>query len=56
MESKEAFKNCEEKGQRLVAYQLLVFLWRVSKEGESGGVLSVSSYFGIGKGLVKNYI
>jgi hypothetical protein len=56
MESKEAFKNCQEKGWQPVAYLLLIFLWRVGKEGSSGGVLSVSSYFGIGKGSVKNYI
>jgi hypothetical protein len=56
MESKEAFRDCEKKGQRPVAYQLLVFLWRIGKEGSGGGTLSVSSYFGIGKGSVKNYI
>jgi hypothetical protein len=33
-----------------------VFLWRISKEGSGGSHLSVSSYFGIGKGSVANYI
>jgi hypothetical protein len=39
-----------------VAFQLLVFLWRIGKEGSGGGTLSVSSYFGIGKGSVVNYV
>ena len=42
--------------QRPIAYQLLVFLYRVGKEGCNGGSLQVTSFFGIGKGLVNNYI
>jgi hypothetical protein len=42
--------------QRPVAYQLLVFLYRASKEGTGGGALAVASFFGIGKGSVKNYV
>jgi hypothetical protein len=56
MEKTKAFKKCRQKGQRPVAFQLLVFLWRIGKEGSGGGTMSVSSYFGIGKGSVVNYV
>jgi hypothetical protein len=56
IEKTETFKGCFEKGQRPVAFQLLVFLWRVGKEGSGGNTLAVSSYFGIGKGSVDIYV
>jgi hypothetical protein len=56
MSSKKAFKQSKFKKQRPVAFQLLVFLFRVGKEGTGGGALSVASHFGIGKGSVKNYV
>jgi hypothetical protein len=56
IEKTNAFKNCRQKDQHPVAFQLLVFLWRIGKEGSGGGTLSVSSYFGIGKGSVVNYV
>ena len=34
----------------------MVFLFRVGKEGVSGGSLTVSYYFGIAKGSVNNYV
>jgi hypothetical protein len=54
--TKKAFKYSKFKKQRPIAFQLLVYLFRVGKEGTGGGALSVSSHFGIGKGSVKNYV
>jgi hypothetical protein len=56
MSTKKAFKESKYKKQRPIAFQLLVFLFRVGKEGTGGGALSVSHHFGIGKGSVKNYV
>jgi hypothetical protein len=56
MGTKKAFKYSKFKQQRPIAFQLLVFLFRIGKEGTGGGALSVSTHFGIGKGSVKNYV
>jgi hypothetical protein len=56
MSTKKAFKYIKFKKQHPIAFQLLVYLFRVGKEGTVGGALSVSSHFGIGKGSVKNYV
>jgi hypothetical protein len=56
IQTKKAFKKSKFKGQRPIAFQLLVFLFRIGKEGSGGGPLCVSSHFGIGKGSVINYV
>jgi hypothetical protein len=57
MKTRLAFRDCiKYKKQRPVEYQLLVFLYRVGKEGTSGGSIAVGSFFGIGKGSVNNYV
>ena len=57
MKTKQAFKvtskNCH---QRPISFQLLVFLFRIGSEGRGGGAVSISLFFGIGKGSVKNYV
>ena len=42
--------------QHPISFQLLVFLYRIGKEGSRGGSLEVRSFLGIGKGSVKNYV
>jgi hypothetical protein len=44
------------KKQCPVSFQLLVFLFCISKQGSCGSSLAVSSHFGIGKGSVNIYI
>ena len=39
-----------------MAFQLLVYLYRVGKEGAGDGCGPVGGFFGIAKGLVKNYV
>jgi hypothetical protein len=57
METKKTFLNHSKfRQQRPIAYQLLVFLYRVGREGTAGGSLAVASFFGIGKGSVNNYV
>ena len=57
MQECEAFKsNSKSSHQRPISYQLLVFLFRIGKEGNGAGALEISGYFGIGKGSVKNYV
>jgi hypothetical protein len=56
METKESFKDSKFRQQRPIAYQLLVFLYRVGREGTGGGSLAVGSFFGIGKGSVNTYV
>jgi hypothetical protein len=57
MKTRKAFKKTLKfKKQRPIAYQLLVFLFRVGKEGIGGSASAVSSHFGIGKGSVINYV
>jgi hypothetical protein len=57
METKRAFiDTLKYEKQRPIAYQLLVFLYRIGREGSAGGSLAVSSYFGIGKGSVNTYV
>ena len=57
MKDKKAFKNkSRKKKQRLIGYQLLVFLYRIGKEGSSGGSGCVSVFFGIARGSVTNYV
>jgi hypothetical protein len=56
MKLRKAFKKSKFKKQRPVAYQLLVFLFRVGKEGTGGSASAVASHFGIGKGSVRNYV
>ena len=57
MKTKKAFvvksKKCH---QRPISYQLLVYLYRIGKEGSHGGSIEVAGYFGIGKGSVDNYV
>ena len=53
----KAFKRVPKKRQqRPIAFQLLVYLFRVGQEGNSGGSLHVASFFGIAKGSVPNYV
>ena len=57
LKDKKAFTLTNNKShQRPISFQLLVFLFRIGKEGSAGGPMDVSSYFGIGKGTVKNYV
>jgi hypothetical protein len=57
MKTRKAFqKTIKFKKQHPVAYQLLVFLFCVGKEGTGGSASAVSSHFGIGKGSVINYV
>ena len=39
-----------------VEHHLLVFLYRVGREGSAGGDATVATFIGIGKGSVKNYV
>ena len=55
MKDKEAFSTTNKCHQRPISYQLLVFLYRIGKDGSAGGPMDVAAYFGIGKGTVKNY-
>jgi hypothetical protein len=56
MESKDAFRHGRFKKPRPISFQLLVFLYRVGKQGTCGSSLAVSHHFGIGKGSVNNYV
>jgi hypothetical protein len=57
METKEAFRvKSKYKKQRPVSFQLLVFLFRVGKEGTGGSASAVASHFKIGRGSVHNYV
>jgi hypothetical protein len=56
MKTKKAFRMSKFKNQWPIAFQLLVFLFRVGREGTARSNLSVSQYFGIGSGSVGNYV
>jgi hypothetical protein len=56
LETKKAFRKCKKRKQRPVSYQVLVFLFRVGKQGSCGSSVAVSGFFGIGKGSVNNYV
>jgi hypothetical protein len=56
MSTKKAFKKAKFRPRRCVAYQLLVFLYRLGKEGTGGCSIAVSQFFGIGIGSVNNYV
>jgi hypothetical protein len=56
MKLRKAFKGNKFKKQHPVSYQLLVFLFRVGREGTGGSASAVSSYFGMSKGSVINYV
>jgi hypothetical protein len=56
MRTKKAFAMSKFRKQRPVSYQLLVFLFRIGREGTAGSCLAVSQFFGIGIGSVKNYV
>jgi hypothetical protein len=56
MKKTKAFKKAKFKPQRCIAYQLLVFLFRIGKEGTGGCSIAVSQFFGIGIGMVNNYV
>jgi hypothetical protein len=56
MKTKRAFALSKFKKQRPVAFQLLVFLYRIGKEGTGGSSIAVSQFFGIGSGSVNNYV
>ena len=57
MKSKKPFTvSSNSSHQHPVAFQLLVFLYRIGKEGNGGNAVAVASFFGIGKGSVSNYV
>jgi hypothetical protein len=56
MKHMKAFRQSKYRKQRPVAFQLLVFLYRVGKEGTWGSPAAVSQFFGIGQGSVGNYV
>ena len=54
MKDKQSFIITSNKCHQCpISFQLLVFLFRIGKEGSGGGSLEVSSFFGIGKGTIK---
>jgi hypothetical protein len=56
MKIKNEFKNSMFKKQHPVAFELLVFLFRIGGEVTAGSNIAVSQYFGIGFGSVSNYV
>ena len=57
MKTKKAFiVKSKSSHQRPISYQLLVYLYRIGKEGSHGGSIEVAGYFGIGKGSIDNYV
>jgi hypothetical protein len=57
MKTKKAFTTpANSSHQRPIPFQLLVYLYRIGKEGSAGGSFQVSQYFAIGKGSVENYV
>jgi hypothetical protein len=56
MKTKCAFTVPKFKKQQPVAYQLLVFLYHIGREGTAGSNMAVSQFFGIGLGSISNYI
>lgn len=53
----EAFKSHPGKMRKApVSHHLLVFLYRIGKEGSGANDGSIATFFGIGKGSVKNYV
>ena len=57
MKERRAFvRISKKKQQRPVAFQLLVYLFRVGRDGIGGGSHLVGAYFGIAKGSVNNYV
>jgi hypothetical protein len=57
METKRAFIDMSKHWKQCpISYQLLVFLYRIGKEGTAGGSMAVASYFGIDKGSINNYL
>ena len=57
IKTQKAFvQNPKKKKQRSVAFQLLVYLYRVGQEGVGGGCGPVGGFFGIAKGSIKNYV
>ena len=55
-ETKVFSKISKTNPQRSLSFQLLVFLFRIGKEGTEGGSVYVSVFFSIGKGSVNNYV
>ena len=55
-ETEEFSKKPKKKKHRPISYQLFVFLFRIGREGVSGGSGQVGSFFGIAKGSVNNYV
>ena len=56
MKETRAFKKVSKKKKaRPISYQLLVFLFRIGKEGTGGSCGDIAIHFGIGKGTIKNY-
>jgi hypothetical protein len=57
MKTKEAFKTTNKSSHmRPIEFQLLVFLYRIGSEGSGGSCGKICTFFGIGKGSVKNYV
>jgi hypothetical protein len=56
LSTKKAFVQSKFKKQRPIAFQLLVFLYRIGKEGTGGSSISIGQFFGIGIGSVNNYV
>ena len=57
MQNKVAFISTSKSSHsRPISFQLLVFLYRIGREGPAGGPSTIAAYFGIGKGSVKNYV
>ena len=56
MKEKRVFKRVSKKKKaRPIAYQILVFLYRIGKDGDGGSCGDISQHFGICKGTIKNY-
>ena len=53
----DVFQNKRGKMKKApVSHHLLVFLYRVGRDGSSASDSAIATFFGIGKGSVKNYI
>ena len=50
------FKPSKYKKSRPAAHQLLVFLYRIGREGVAGSLSALSTFFKLGKGTLRNYI
>lgn len=57
VDQNEVFRNMEKKRRKApVSWQILVFLYRLGRQGSDGSDLSIGTYFGIGSGTVRIFV